>query len=737
MLRKTPSALLMSTLGLAAVASADEGGASASINDLEQVTVTATRYAASIQEVPATVSVFSAERIEQQLIENIEELVRYEPGVSVRTAPARFTAALASTGRDGQSGFNIRGLEGNRVLIQIDGVRTPDAYSFGAQSVGRGDYVDLGLLKSVEVLRGPASALYGSDGVAGAVSFVTKDPRDLLTDGRDFTVRLRSSYADISESLSHSVVAAGRLGAWELLGAYTRRDGKGQQTGGTNDSANTDRTTANPEDNQSNSALMRIVRDFGDLGRLRLTWDHLDRDVDWNVLSAITKPPATGPLPGTAVLGLTAFDAVRRNRYTLDHRYESTTGWIDSLQTSVSWQSSKTRQFSAEDRYTAADRTRDSHFDSLVRSFAVEGHSHVDGDAIDQRLVYGVEGSRTRQQSLRDGTVPPAGETFPTRAFPTTQYTLVGAFVQDELRFEQLSLFPALRWDHFALKPQHDPLFTAAVPAELSDSHVSPKLGIVYRFAEGWNVFANLATGYKAPDPSQVNNGFSNQSVFYSSISNPDLKPETSRSVEAGVRRDGRRWSAALTGFTGKYDDFIEMILLRGSFTANDPAVYQYVNLTKAEISGVEFKSGLKIVPGLQWTLAGAYSRGHSEKDGIKTPLESIDPLRVATGLQWNPGGKPFGGQIEATFAKRKEASRVGTTCTGGCFIPGGYAVVDVIGWWRPVSDKLTVRAGLFNVFDRRYAAWSDVRGLSQTSTVKDAYFNPGRTFSASVMLQL
>ncbi|MGQ2932221.1 MAG: TonB-dependent receptor plug domain-containing protein, partial [Sphingopyxis sp.] len=92
---------------------------------------------------------------------DIKDLVRFEPGVSVRRQPARFGAALGSTGRAGNEDFTIRGIGGNRVLIQVDGVRVPMGFSFGAQSVGRGDSVDIGLVKSVEILRGPASALYG------------------------------------------------------------------------------------------------------------------------------------------------------------------------------------------------------------------------------------------------------------------------------------------------------------------------------------------------------------------------------------------------------------------------------------------------------------------------------------------------------------------------------------------------------------------------------------------------
>ncbi len=68
----------------------------------ELVTVTATRTEANIVDVPVTVSVIGSEEIDNHLVTDIKDLVRYEPGVSVRRAPARFTAALGSTGRDGQ-----------------------------------------------------------------------------------------------------------------------------------------------------------------------------------------------------------------------------------------------------------------------------------------------------------------------------------------------------------------------------------------------------------------------------------------------------------------------------------------------------------------------------------------------------------------------------------------------------------------------------------------------------------
>ncbi len=63
---------------------------------------------------------------------DVKDIVRFEPGVSVRANPSRFSAASSSLGRDGNSGFNVRGLEGNRVLIQIDGIRMPDDFALGS-----------------------------------------------------------------------------------------------------------------------------------------------------------------------------------------------------------------------------------------------------------------------------------------------------------------------------------------------------------------------------------------------------------------------------------------------------------------------------------------------------------------------------------------------------------------------------------------------------------------------------
>lgn len=716
-----------SAIVLAAVpALADEGDAAVSV---DPVTVLGSRTEKLQSEVPATISVITAEDLEDRLAADIRDVVKLEPGVSVRSSPTRFGAALGATGRDGNAGFNIRGLEGNRVLIQVDGVRVPDGFSFGAQAAGRGDYQDLDLMKSVEILRGPASALYGSDGVAGAVSFTTKDPADFLKGDASFGGRVRSVYGSADDSLGGASIVAGSQGRVSAMLAYAYRQGHETETQGTNDAANTDRTTANPQDVLTRSVLGKLVYEASDNNRIRLSAEHFDRNIDTNALSGIAKPP----LSAASVLALQAADDIERDRITLDQRLTLDGGPVKRVAWSAYWQDSRSAQFTAEDRNVSADRTRRNTFNNRILGVAAQLESGFAVGAVEHKLIYGFDASKTRQTGLRDGTVPPVGEPFPTQAFPTTDYILVGAFVQDEIAFAagRLMVYPALRYDHYDLNPKADPLLPTFAPADSSGGRVSPKLGVVFKPTEQTRLFANYAWGFKAPAPSQVNNVFSNPIQNYTSLPNPDLKPETSEALEVGARWVSPIWSVEVVGFSGEYENFIEQLQVAGAFTPTNPGVFQYVNFSKVKIDGIEGRARLKLENGLGAFLGAAYAKGDTYNP-TKAPLDSVDPVKVTAGVSYRDGEGRFGGELTVVRTERKDADRVAVACTPACFRPTASTVIDVTAFWR-VADGLTVRAGVFNLGDETYAYWNDARGLSSTAASRDAYTLPGRNVSLSL----
>ena len=123
-------------------------------DQIEEIVVIANKYPVPANEVVGSVDSILLEEIETRLVNDLSDLLDKTIGVSVPRSN--------SYGRSYDEGITIRGLGGKRVNILVDGVRVADSYT----GYGR-DVVEIDLLKRVEILKGPSSALYGSDGLAG------------------------------------------------------------------------------------------------------------------------------------------------------------------------------------------------------------------------------------------------------------------------------------------------------------------------------------------------------------------------------------------------------------------------------------------------------------------------------------------------------------------------------------------------------------------------------------------
>lgn len=729
------------------------GDANAGFED-DTITVTATRAPVAIADAPATVTVIDQERIADELATDARDIVRFEPGVTVRRAPARFGAALGTTGRAGNEDFNIRGIGGNRVLIQVDGIRTPQGFSFGAQDVGRGNATDVGLIKSVEILRGPASALYGSDGLSGAVSFVTSDPVDFVEGENSFGGFARAQYSSADQEFSETIALAGKTGNFSAMLAYSRRDFEELDNEGTINTTGSTRTTPNPQDGESNAFLGKLVWDKG-THRVRLTGEYLEREVFSDVLSGRGPVFLFGPTPSWIVDSLTAEDETKRTRASIDYTYDvgdDGSGLIDYAHLAAYWQDGKDTQFALEERSPVGatprpDRTRFNRFDNEVFGAVADFRSAFHTGSIKHILSFGGDISKTRQEGLRDGTEPPFGEVFPSRAFPVTDFTLGGIFLGNAIEFGDgvVTLYPALRFDFYDLDPTADPLLPSFAATGQDGSKLSPKFGAVIKLGEDVRLFSNYARGFRAPTPSQVNNFFENLAFGYTSAANPDLKPETSESFEAGIRYATDDIQLTVTAYTADYDGFIEQIITSGTGTATDPSVFQFVNFDSVKVQGIESKASYEADNGFRARFAIAFADGEkTSPEGDISSLGSIDPLNAIVGVGYREPTGAFGGEVIVSYNARKEANKTINVCDGPCLRPQESAIIDATAFVR-VTDNVKIRAGIFNITDKKYALWSDVRGLSLARDEfgrqilipgnADAFTQPGRNASVSLSL--
>lgn len=718
---------------------------------LPPVTVTATRTENTTDEVPATVSIITSAEIEQRLQQDLRDLLRFEPNVSTGNNPSRF----------GLTNINIRGIEGNRILMQVDGVRLPDQFSIGSFAFATRDSIDPDLLKSAEILRGPGSSLYGSDALGGVVSFFTKDPSDFLktTTGPFYgAVRATGTQVDTGRTLS-ATFAGGRDSPFQLLLHATRREGEESDNFGTNDSRGTARTKPNQQTARSTSALAKLVWEQSPtLPRFRLTVETRDTATKTDVATLNSLSPRT-----TLLL---ADDSGTRQRITGDLAWKKIAGF-DLVTVAISSQDSKTRQRTNERRdattatcsgVTAGTNTClraiEFSFDQDVKSGNFQATKTIDGKALVQRITAGVDYSRTRFGEMRDGQqtiVTAAGtstsssnvgsDVFPVRDFPTSLSTQTGAYIQNEMLMldGNLVLTPSLRYDRFKLSPESDAIYAADNPgvpvSGQEDKSVSPRIGVLWKVLPTLALYGQYARGFRAPPYNDVNFGFTNFAGGYTAIPNATLKAETSRGVEYGVRGTAGTLTYAITGFDNRYTDFISSLTQLNcpgnpSCSAVVPITFQSVNFGKVRIKGWEVRARASLdalLRGTSVTASAGQSTGDNQTAGL--PLDSVDPRKVVVGVRYDAPSRTFGGELLATSVAAK-----GRVSTPTQFLPQGYTLLDAFLYWNPVR-ALEINVGVYNLTDKKVWQWGDVRGLAAISTSLDRFTQPGRNISIAAKL--
>jgi hemoglobin/transferrin/lactoferrin receptor protein len=611
---------------------------------LDPVSIDALRTARPVFQVPGSVSVVEGEQIERQQPNHYGDLLRNLPGVELSGGP-RVTGMQP----------NIRGLEGERVQIRIDGARQ----DFQNEHKGR-VFVDPDVLKRVEVVRGPQSTLYGSGAIGGLLSFTTKDASDFLQPGQHWGFRVKAGYQSAPDMGMASLTGYARAGAFDVLASGLYRNSSDIRQGGG--------TILPFSALEVMSGLIKVGAQVAPDARVSFSWlGH--RDTGYSTTT-----------PNTSSTTAPADRSDLQHTFAANFSYNPAKNpWFDFKGTLY-----HTRLDVHERRFS--DSRVDGSFFRTTGIDLANSNNFAVNNWMGVRLTYGVDGYLQYVTGIRNG--------LPRAQYPNAQGNAYGFYAQSELKFfDIVTVTPGGRFDHFTRRPDN-----SALGPDLDASHFSPRVSVSVEPVQWLNIYGLYAEAFRAP---ALNELYVSGSHFPGNlfIPNPFLRPETARNREVGVNfkfddlvTKSDRLRARVTYFNTNYHDFIDEIVTATTSTS--------LNRSTANISGIEAEisySGF----GFFGSIAASRVRGDATSP-ISQPLSSIpgDKLVLTAGYTHERTGLTFGGRAKFVADQNR------VPLDGSTPVTPGYSLFDLFASWEPQTGPLAgVRMdfGIDNITDRRY----------------------------------
>ena len=676
---------------------------------LGTIVLSTDRQGAQVRDIPANVSVIDEGEIEARNITDMQELTRYTPGITVQ----RQTSSTDPFNTFG--GFTIRGVGGNRVQMQVDGSRVPERIIDGTR-----DYLDFSFTKQVEIVRGPASVLWGSDALGGVVALQTLDPEDVLQ-GRDRGGSIRTSYDSVNNGTDVELTFGQKFTPnLELLIGLSRETSNETELSNARDDGgawgcprNVDwgATTCgelDPTDTTSTRGLAKLAWTPTDSHRFEFSADILDREttVDHRVTLGPVVSGFTGLPTGEIIRGYDRELELSRKRYAVEHEWTPGGSIFDSVKTTLAYTPNSYSRTGTEYSTSAAGDeivTYDSlDYTEKFLEFDIQANGSFRTGSALHEFVVGIDADvtdsdyeridRTHNITTGDNTERRAGGFNFANA--TTRRTDI--YLQDKITFGggQFELTPGLRFATYKIDPRPNADYQAVLgsePITRKDEKLLKSLGATYRFNDTYSVWAKYGEGFKMPTAQQLYTSLPGS--FFELIPAPGLEPEEVKNIELGFRGEYDRGFFSVNAFKADYSNFIESFY-------NPPGTisYTYRNISTVEVWGIEASGSWALSDALNGTISASYQKGTQEVNETsgETP-HNVSPLTATVGLSYDM--PQYDLQLEAigTFA-----AGIKDTASPTAFKPAGYGVLDLYATWTPTRvGKFTV--GIQNVFDRRY----------------------------------
>ena len=686
--------------------------------DTLKITVTGTKSERAVEDIPATIKVIDLDDLRDQGNTDLKSITRYEPGISV--FDPRDSGNYRGTTSTGN--LNIRGMRNNRILGIQDGIRLPAGFYGVGYDYSNLNTVDYFTLNTIDILKGPASSLYGSDALGGVVSYNTLTVDDLLEEGEKIKYEFPVKFKSANNSLGGAARVAYRdeESGLSFLTVLSKSERNELKPNGAEDEY------INPAEISTNAALLNVTKQIDPSNKIGFTIDTYSKDRD------IAR--SSGNL-STGYFNYTKQESdvnQNKNRYVLSWEHEAIdkTNFVDNLKAKIYYQDYETRdnwnEFQAEKiffgRLLNEDRDVKSRYKLKDDSYGFD--LQLGSNINNHKLTYGVDYSLTSNEYSQDKYTITSGveshsyfgTNYPIKRSPDTDTQRLGVYVQDEIAYGKTDFIYGLRFDNYQLNASPDDLYltyckkgSSTCPvADLDTSSFTPKIAATHNLSDQLKIYGQYSRGFRAPSWWEMQASQTNIAGGYQVIPNPDLKPETSDSFEIGLKGDYEKFNYGLTAFYNTYDDFIQSGVSKGTATVEgvELNVSTTGNVDGAEVLGIEYKSEYKFSPenaGFSLITSAAYQKGTNKTNN--DDLANIDPFKFVTGLRYISSDERVTSELIGTYVGKAVGNNYGPS---SAYDPASYYTVDLLTKYK-YNDRLDFSVGINNIFNEKYYQYQNV----------------------------
>lgn len=465
-------------------------------DDMLKITVTGTKSESTVKDYAGSVDVIDKNDYDKKPSVDIRNLLKNTPGVTTRK-----TTRSGVRGTPGISDVNIRGLDGDRILFLIDGIRLPDRYEYGGYyNLGQADYVDFSFLKSIEIIKGSISSLYGSDALGGLIYYRTLEPYDILQNGSEFNVEVPFNYFSEDDGRTFSNKIAVKLSdKLSALFIYTNEVSAATKTAAPS-------KFIDDVENYGDNVLVNLQYDINDESSLNLVFEDINRSSRIDSSDANLENMSSMFSNYEKLISNTLTDRTRVSaKYSYDSNNDSS--FIQTASSSVYWQDAKVND-NFRRLVGSFDQTREEDKIYTLTNTLIGANSDFSSDIVlfdnVHTLGYGFDisendGSRTRQsRDLSTGVTETVKDT------PDTKTLRARLYLQDQFSLGDFDFTAGLGYDYYALNAENDLIYNPnqedyILASDQSYQVLSPKFTVSYQPSDESSIYARYSQGFRPP----------------------------------------------------------------------------------------------------------------------------------------------------------------------------------------------------------------------------------------------